>query len=100
MQLDKERINEESTKKVADLQLQYTIEKSEKELALLENDRNEAMFYRNLTLLGLAATLIIGVLGITWWRYRSDKKKEVMKPNTGLPKASLKMPCLGKRADT
>ncbi len=89
MQIDKERINEESTKKVADLQLQYTIEKSEKELALLENDRNEARFYRNLTLLGLLATLIIGVLGITWWRFRSVKNREVLETQHRLTESQL-----------
>lgn len=89
MSLDKERINEESSKKIGDLQLQYATEKSAKEIAVLENQRNQERFYRNLTLTGLAATLAIVIIVIFWFRFRLRKNKEVIETRHALTATQL-----------
>ncbi len=89
MRIEKERINEASTKRISELQLQYTTERSEKEIALLENDRNQERFYRNLMLLGLIATFIIGLLGVLWLRFSAAKKKQVLEAQQVLTNVQL-----------
>ena len=87
--VEKERINEASSKRISDLQLQFAAEKSEKEIALLENERNRERFYRNLTLLALLASFAVGMIGFAWLRFRAGKKKQMVEAQQALTEAQL-----------
>lgn len=94
MLVEKERINEASSKRIAELQLQYATEKSEKEIAILENERNEARFYRNISLLIIAALVVIGVILLLWLRFRNAKKKQIMETQRALTESQLEIALL------